>query len=69
MATTPVRMMALGCAYKAHALLLFVSICDLRSTMNALLYSHEAFYFRRAFITADSNFSRLDVTYDYYTTH
>jgi hypothetical protein len=57
MAATPVRMMALGCAYKAHALLLFVSIPDLRSTVNALPYSHEAFYFRRAFITADSNFS------------
>jgi hypothetical protein len=56
MAATPVGLMAFGCAYKAHALLLFVSGSDLRPTVSALPYSHEAFYFRLAFITADSSF-------------
>jgi hypothetical protein len=59
--------MSLGCAYKAHALLLFVSDSDLRSTVNALPHSHETFYFRLAFITADSNVSLPDVTHAYNT--
>jgi hypothetical protein len=69
MAATPVRVMTFGCAYKAHALLLFVSGSDLRSTMSALPYSHEIFYFRLAFITADSSFIWPDLTHDYYMAH